>query len=132
MSRKSSVDGLPCDTISHHIIPTERAGALSVWVQGDLSLAQKVCNCFEENIYRYLTVLISFPSLNPSPSSKFNFLIKIFREIAISRSFHGKKLKSGRPSFQLLLKGLVIIQVQSGNGVINRLVLCLKCMELAC
>merc|ERR1712008_442507 len=41
MSRKSSVDGLPCDTISHHIIPTERAGALSVWVQGDLSLAQK-------------------------------------------------------------------------------------------
>ena len=42
MSRKSSVDGLPCDTISHHVIPTERAGALSVWVQGDLSLAQKV------------------------------------------------------------------------------------------
>jgi hypothetical protein len=41
MSRKSSVDGLPCDTISHHVIPTERAGALSVWVQGDLSLAQK-------------------------------------------------------------------------------------------
>jgi len=29
-----------CDTISHHIIPTERVGALSVWVQGDLSLAQ--------------------------------------------------------------------------------------------
>ena len=23
-----------CDTISHHIIPTERVGALSVWVQG--------------------------------------------------------------------------------------------------
>ena len=29
-----------CDTISHHVIPTERAGALNVWVQGDLSLAQ--------------------------------------------------------------------------------------------
>jgi hypothetical protein len=29
-----------CDSISHHIIPTERVGALSVWVQGDLSLAQ--------------------------------------------------------------------------------------------
>jgi len=27
--------------ISHHVIPTERAGAKSVWVQGDLSLAQK-------------------------------------------------------------------------------------------
>lgn len=40
-----------CDTISHHVIPTERAGALSVWVQGDLSLAQKAdsrdsCCCF--------------------------------------------------------------------------------------
>ena len=30
-----------CDTISHHVIPTERCGALNVWVQGDLSLAQK-------------------------------------------------------------------------------------------
>merc|ERR1711944_41816 len=29
-----------CDTISHHVIPTERAGALNVWVQGDLGLAQ--------------------------------------------------------------------------------------------
>jgi protein NDRG1 len=29
-----------CDTVSPHVIPTERVGALSVWVQGDLSLAQ--------------------------------------------------------------------------------------------
>jgi len=29
-----------CDIVSHHVIPTERVGALSVWVQGDLSLAQ--------------------------------------------------------------------------------------------
>lgn len=29
-----------CDTVSHHVIPTERAGALNVWVQGDLGLAQ--------------------------------------------------------------------------------------------
>ena len=30
-------EGVPaCDTISHHVIPTERAGALNVWVQGDL------------------------------------------------------------------------------------------------
>lgn len=37
-----SEEGIPaCDTISHHVIPTERVGALSVWVQGDLSLAQK-------------------------------------------------------------------------------------------
>ena len=47
-----SDEGIPaCDTISHHVIPTERAGALSVWVQGDLSLAQKAesrdaCCCF--------------------------------------------------------------------------------------
>ena len=39
------------DTISHHVIPTERAGALNVWVQGDLQLAQKAesrdsCCCF--------------------------------------------------------------------------------------
>jgi len=39
------------DTISHHVIPTERAGALNVWVQGDLQLAQKSdsrdsCCCF--------------------------------------------------------------------------------------
>ena len=26
----------------------------------------------------------------------------------------------------------VIMQVQSGNGVLNRLVSCIKCMELAC
>jgi len=33
-------EGVPaCDTISHHVIPTERAGALNVWVQGDLELA---------------------------------------------------------------------------------------------
>ena len=29
-----------CDLISHHVIPTERIGAVNVWVQGDLSLAQ--------------------------------------------------------------------------------------------
>lgn len=53
MSRKNSEDGSApaCDTISHHVIPTERAGALSVWVQGDLSLVQKAesrdsCCCF--------------------------------------------------------------------------------------
>ena len=28
-------------SISRHVIPTERAGAKNVWVQGDLSLAQK-------------------------------------------------------------------------------------------
>ena len=32
--------------------------------------------------------------------------------------------------FTYLLK--VIIQVQSGNEILNRLVLCIKCMELAC
>merc|ERR1712110_841035 len=47
-----SDEGIPaCDKISHHVIPTERAGALSVWVQGDLSLVQKAesrdsCCCF--------------------------------------------------------------------------------------
>ncbi len=35
-------DNVPaCDTISHHVVPTERVGAVNVWVQGDLSLAQK-------------------------------------------------------------------------------------------
>lgn len=43
-SLKMSNDGesVPaCDTLSHHIVPTERVGALNVWVQGDLTLAQK-------------------------------------------------------------------------------------------
>ena len=34
-----------------------------------------------------------------------------------------------RPHFSL---PNVIIQVQNGNGVLKRLVPCLKCMELAC
>merc|ERR1712214_5590 len=39
---KMADDTVPaCDTLSHHVIPTERVGALNVWVQGDLSLAQK-------------------------------------------------------------------------------------------
>jgi len=38
----SNEDTIPaCDTIHHHVVPTERCGALNVWVQGDLSLAQK-------------------------------------------------------------------------------------------
>lgn len=38
----SNEDTVPaCDTIHHHVVPTERCGALNVWVQGDLSLAQK-------------------------------------------------------------------------------------------
>lgn len=28
------------ENVSRHVIPTERVGALNVWVQGDLSLAQ--------------------------------------------------------------------------------------------
>merc|ERR1712038_253988 len=40
--KMSNEEAVPaCDTISHHVIPTERVGALNVWVQGDLSLAQK-------------------------------------------------------------------------------------------
>ena len=45
-------------------------------------------NCFGQIFCKYLAVLNSFLSLNPSPSSKYNFLIKIFREIAISRPYH--------------------------------------------
>ena len=47
-------EGVPaCDTISHHVIPTERAGALNVWVQGDLGKFFMITNLWTSDFFMH-------------------------------------------------------------------------------
>ena len=47
-------EGVPaCDTISHHVIPTERAGALNVWVQGDLGKFFMITNFWTSDFFMH-------------------------------------------------------------------------------
>ena len=88
--------------------------------------------------YHILTVLMKFECRsNWFVCSTFQYMF--FHSLFGSKdSFTVWVKKCLNPSctmfFMIILINLryLIIQVQNGNGVLNRLVTCLKCMELAC
>ena len=104
-----SDEGIPaCDTISHHVIPTERAGALSVWVQGDLSLAQKAesrdaCCCFMTvhdvgvNHNSWLR-FINSPSMGPIREKAVVLHVDLLGKFFLSKSAIVKKVSNISPN----------------------------------